>query len=276
MAHLWLCKSPSISLKLMDFQWNVSRVPLVGKSWATRWFSQNVGSLQVPWVSISSYRCSFPNCEIGSNLLLLYSTQSFMPLAPIRVNWALGTFAGKAFAHLFISQVQNLQKYQRITRCCGSSTHYFLLTGCPPSKHLEMSTKKSVEISGSLFFDAKIQTKKKWWETDFCSPRESHEVHKSPENRFATLKPTCLWGKMLIMYDHVVLSSFGSLRKSARYLRQCASQDKLGLVPQFRHCDNSYSELEGLPSSQFWIAPNVYSKWLRELNAVKPRLNEFT
>lgn len=107
MAYLWLCKSPSLSLKLMDFPGNVpvSRVPLVGKSWATRWFSQNVGSLQVPWVSISSYRCSFPNCEIGSNLLLLYSTQSFMSLAPIRVNWGLGTFACKAFAHLLISQL---------------------------------------------------------------------------------------------------------------------------------------------------------------------------
>ena len=149
MAHLWLCKSPSISLKLMDFQWNVSRVPLVGKSWATRWFSQNVGSLQVPWVSISSCRCSFPNCEIRSNLLLLYSTQSFAEFHASSPNqgelgtWDLcmkGLCSSAHFTGSYGYGAQNLQKYQRITRCCGSSTDNFLLTGCPPSKHLEMLT----------------------------------------------------------------------------------------------------------------------------------------
>ena len=197
-----------------------------GKPWAKRWFSQNVGSLQVPWVSISSYRCSFPNCEIGSNLQPPILNAE-CHVAPIRVNWHLGPLQARPllicsfqrFLWLWCSKtVKNLQKYENHQMPWQLNTlfssHWVSAEQAPGD-----ATKKKT----GNFWVTLLMQKSKQVSNWFFSAHGSHEVHKSPENRFATLKPTCLWGKMLIMYDHVVLSSLGSLRKSARYLKQCAS-----------------------------------------------------
>jgi len=81
------------------------------------------------------------------------------------MNWAVGTFAGKAFAHLLISQLPMamvLKTFKNIRESpdavAAQHTIFFSLGVRRASTW--RCQQKNVEISGSLFFDAKIQTKK--------------------------------------------------------------------------------------------------------------------
>ena len=168
MAYLWLCKSPSISLKLMDFPGNVSRVPLAESH------EPHADSAK----TLGLFKC----LECLSHLVAAHSPRLQPPTPILNAEFhasgpnqgELGTWdlcrqghcSSAHFTGSYGYGAQNLQTYQRITRCCGSSTHYFLLTGCPPSKHLEMSTKKTWKFPGHSFLMQKSKPKK-WWATDF-------------------------------------------------------------------------------------------------------------
>ena len=140
-----------------------------------------------------------------------------MPLSPTswnkanRVKWTLGTFASKAFAHYgygpWCSKIFQTSQNQRISWQLNT---LFLLTGCPLSKHLEMSTKNTyfflkAKTPGNfrvILFWYKNPNQKNGEQLIF-SAHGSHEVHKCPENRFATLRPTCLWGGVHLTWENM-------------------------------------------------------------------------
>lgn len=153
-----------------------------GKSWAKRWFSQNVGSLQVPWVSIYVYLIlSLLIPQLWNRLQPPTSyTQRKVSCGP-RVKWALGTFAGKAFAHLLISKVpmamvlKTVKNIRESPDAVAAQHTIFFSLGVRRASTWRFQQKKPanfIKFLGHSFLMQKSKPKT-WWATDFFQLMEA-------------------------------------------------------------------------------------------------------